>query len=184
MPLGSPSCLVSPRDTVPKATEVLREMKAYELGIMREHEMMQLFRAHREAEARRDYDAILETFAEDCYIETIALGLRSEGREAARAAYIGFFTAFPISPPTTKGWPWAEDALVAWGVLRGTSGCDWLGVAPSGSRSPCDSRTWLFSRMGACWGEHLLRPRDAVRACETAPRSGACSSEEASECLR
>jgi ketosteroid isomerase-like protein len=37
-------------------------------------EMLRLFEAHREAEAARDIDAILETFVEDCLLlETIPL---------------------------------------------------------------------------------------------------------------
>ena len=37
--------------------------------------MIRLFEAHREAEAARDIDAILETFAKDCFLETMPLGL-------------------------------------------------------------------------------------------------------------
>jgi hypothetical protein len=95
-------------------------------------EMERLFRAHREAEARRDYDAIMDTFTADCYLETIALGSRSEGREAARAAYVGYFTAFPDLTPDDQGFAFGDDAMVTWGFLRGRSGGDWLGVAPSG----------------------------------------------------
>jgi steroid delta-isomerase-like uncharacterized protein len=94
--------------------------------------MEHLFRAHREAERRRDYDAVIATFADDCYIETVALGLRSEGREAARAAYVGYFTAFPDLAPEDQAMAFGEDAMVSWGLLRGTSGGDWLGVPPSG----------------------------------------------------
>lgn len=50
-------------------------------------EMIRLFEAHRDAEAARDIDAILDTFVEDCFLETMALGLRSEGRDAVRSAY-------------------------------------------------------------------------------------------------
>ena len=55
---------------------------------MYQDEMLREFMRHRDAEIRRDYDAILDTFVDDCYIETIALGLRSEGREATRTAYM------------------------------------------------------------------------------------------------
>lgn len=95
-------------------------------------EMTKLFNLHRDAEARRDYDAIIETFTEDCYLETVALGLRSEGREATRAAYVGYFTAFPDLAPDDHGVAVGDDVLVVWGVLRGTSGGDWLGVPPTG----------------------------------------------------
>lgn len=94
--------------------------------------MMAIFRTHREAEARRDYDAVIDTFTDDCYLETVALGLRSDGREAARAAYVGYFTAFPDLAPEDQGFAAGDDVLVSYGVLRGTSGGDWLGVPPSG----------------------------------------------------
>ena len=99
---------------------------------MDSHQMEQLFRTHREAEARRDFDGIMETFTEDCYLETVALGSRSEGQAAARAAYVAYFTAFPDLAPDDRGVAFGEDAMVAWGFLRGTSGGDWLGIPPSG----------------------------------------------------
>src|SRR3982074_1684758 len=74
----------------------------------------------------------MDTFTADCYLETIALGSRSEGREAARAAYVGYFTAFPDLTPDDQGEAYGDDVMVAWGDLRGTSGGDWLGVPPSG----------------------------------------------------
>ncbi len=95
-------------------------------------EMEAFFHIHREAEQRRDYDAVLDTFAEHCYLETVPLGLRSEGRDAARAAYVGYFTAFPDLAPDDQGFAFGDDVLVTWGHLAGTSGGDWLGVPPSG----------------------------------------------------
>jgi steroid delta-isomerase-like uncharacterized protein len=95
-------------------------------------EMRRLFETHREAEAARDLDAILATFTEDCYLETVPLGLRSEGKEAARAAYEGYFTAFPDLSPDDQGVAFGDDVVVVWGELRGTSGGVWLGVPPGG----------------------------------------------------
>jgi len=64
------------------------------------NQMLRLFEAHREAEAARDIDAILKTFVSDPFLETNALGLRSGGREAVRAAYeMQFFSAFPDLAP-------------------------------------------------------------------------------------
>ena len=99
---------------------------------MNQDEMLRLFETHREAEAARDLDAILATFTEDCFLETVPLGLRSEGREAARAAYVGYFTAFPDLNPDDQGIAFGDDAVVVWGALRGTSAGEWLGVPPSG----------------------------------------------------
>jgi len=97
-------------------------------------EMKALFQAHRDAEARRDYDAVLATFSDDCYLETVAFGTRTTGREAVRAAYVAYFTAFPDLAPDDEDYAFAEHALVTWGHLHGTSGGEWLGVAPSGGK--------------------------------------------------
>jgi hypothetical protein len=97
-------------------------------------EMLRLFERHREAEAARDIDAILETFVDDCFLETMPLELRSQGREAVRAAYEHqFFTAFPNLAPTDEGMAVGEDVVVVWGTLRGTNTGDWLGVPAGGA---------------------------------------------------
>src|SRR5215210_1995537 len=95
-------------------------------------EMDALFRTHREAEARRGYDAVMETFSENCYLETVALGRRSDGREAARTAYVAYFTAFPDLAPEDEAAAYGDEVMVVWGHLRGTSRGPWLGVPPSG----------------------------------------------------
>jgi predicted ester cyclase len=68
----------------------------------------------------------------DCYLETVALGSRSDGQVAARAAYVAYFSAFPDLRPDDQGFAFGDDAMVSWGYLRGTSGGDWLGVPQSG----------------------------------------------------
>lgn len=99
---------------------------------MDHHEMLRLFHLHREAEAARDLDAILATFVENSFLDTVALGLRSVGRPAVRAAYEAYFTAFPDLSPDDEGYAFGENAVVTWGTLRGTSGGIWLGIPPSG----------------------------------------------------
>jgi steroid delta-isomerase-like uncharacterized protein len=100
---------------------------------MNRDEMLHLFEAHREAEAARDVDAILETFVEDCFLETIALGTRAEGRDTVKAAYQAqYFVAFPDLDPDDQGMAFGDDVMVIWGLLRGTSKGEWLGVAPGG----------------------------------------------------
>src|SRR5215210_7858034 len=95
--------------------------------------MLRLFETHRGAEAARDYDAILATFVEDCFLETQPLGLRSDGRAAVRSTYEeGYFTAFPDLAPEDEGYAFGERVMVTWGILQGTSGGDWMGVPPSG----------------------------------------------------
>ena len=95
--------------------------------------MRRLFEAHREAEAARDIDSILQTFVDDCFLETQALGLRSQGRDAVRAAYEQqYFIAFPDLAPQDEGIAFGDEVIVVWGTLRGTSRGDWLGVPPGG----------------------------------------------------
>lgn len=62
---------------------------------MNRDEMESLFNQHRNAEAARDLDAILATFTDDCFLETVSLGLRGEGQAAARAAYEGLLHCIP-----------------------------------------------------------------------------------------
>jgi hypothetical protein len=94
--------------------------------------MEQLFRTHREAEARRDYDTVMDTFTADCHLETVALGLRSEGREAVRAAFVGYFTAFPDLKPEDQVVAFGDDADGLVGLPARHQWGDWLGVPPSG----------------------------------------------------
>jgi predicted ester cyclase len=100
---------------------------------MDRNEMLRLFEAHREAEAARDIDAILATFVADPFLDTIPLGLRSDGRDAVRAAYeMQYFTAFPDLSPEDEGIAFGDDVIAVWGTLRGTSRGDWLGIPPGG----------------------------------------------------
>ena len=100
---------------------------------MERGEMLRLFEAHREAEAARDIDAILETFVDDCFLDTVPLGLRAQGRDAVRAAYEQqFFSSFPDLAPDDEGMAVGDDVIAVWGTLRGTSRGDWLGVPPGG----------------------------------------------------
>jgi steroid delta-isomerase-like uncharacterized protein len=133
---------------------------------MRPDEIENLFRVHREAEARRDYDAVLATFIEDCYLETVPLGLRSEGREAARRAYVGYFTAFPDLTPDDQGTAFADDLMVCWGHLTGTSGGDWLGVPPTGGSFRVPFTNVTTFRDGRMAGESIYF--DLATLCEQA----------------
>jgi steroid delta-isomerase-like uncharacterized protein len=128
--------------------------------------MMSVFRLHREAEARRDYDAVMDTFTTDCYLETVALGLRSEGREAARASYVGYFTAFPDLVPEDQGFAAGDDVLVSWGILRGTSAGDWLGVPPSGRSFAVQFTNVSTFKDEHMWGETIYF--DLATLCEQA----------------
>src|SRR5919109_441918 len=133
---------------------------------MSPEEMQRLFEQHRDAEAARDIDAILETFVEDPFLDTVPLGLRSEGREAARAAYEGYFTAFPDLAPEDEGFAYGDDIQVSWGTLRGTSGGDWVGVPPSGGSFEVPFVNVATFRDGLMAGEAIYF--DLATLCEQA----------------
>ena len=135
-------------------------------GQMDREDMLKEFTRHRDAEKRRDYDAIVETFVEDCYIETVALDLRSDGREATRTAYVAYFTAFPDLDSDYHGFAAGDDVLVGWGVLRGTSGGQWLGVAPTGGSFAVRFTNVATFRDGQMAGESIYF--DVATLCEQA----------------
>jgi steroid delta-isomerase-like uncharacterized protein len=129
-------------------------------------EMQRLFERHREAEAARDFDGIMATFVENCFLETVPLGLRSEGRSAARTAYEGYFTAFPDLAPDDEDVAFGDDVMVAWGTLRGTSGGDWLGIPPSGRSFAVQFANVAPFRDGLMAGESIYF--DLATLCEQA----------------
>lgn len=129
--------------------------------------MLRLFEAHREAEAARDIDAILETFCPDCFLETLPLGLRSEGKPAVRAAYEAqFFTAFPDLAPEDEGTAFGDDVVVVWGTLRGTSRGEWLGVPPGGGSFAVPFANLVPFKDGLMEGEKIYF--DLATLCEQA----------------
>lgn len=134
---------------------------------MTREDMQRLFERHRVAEAARDYDGILETFVEDCFLETHALGLRSEGRVAVRRTYEeSYFAAFPDLSPDDVGRAFGEDVMVVWGTLEGTSGGEWLGVPPSGKSFSVPFANITPFRDGLMWGETIYF--DLATLCEQA----------------
>ena len=129
--------------------------------------MLRLFEAHREAEAARDIDGILETFVAECFLETMPLGLRSDGRDAVRAAYEQqFFTAFPDLAPEDEGVAFGDDVVVVWGTLRGTSRGEWLGVPPGGGSFEVSFANVVPFREGLMAGETIYF--DLATLCEQA----------------
>jgi steroid delta-isomerase-like uncharacterized protein len=134
---------------------------------MSNEEMQRLFERHRDAEAARDYDGILATFVEDCFLETRPLGLRVQGRAAVRTAYEeGFFAAFPDLAPEDEGQAMGDDVLVVWGTLRGTSGGEWMGVPPSGRSFAVPFANVTPFRDGLMAGESIYF--DLATLCEQA----------------
>jgi steroid delta-isomerase-like uncharacterized protein len=134
---------------------------------MESAEMLRLFEAHRVAEAARDIDGILETFSTDCFLDTVPLGLRSEGKDAVRAAYESqFFTSFPDLAPEDEGIAVGDDVVVVWGTLRGTSRGAWLGVPPGGGTFAVPFANVVPFEHGLMAGERIYF--DLATLCEQA----------------
>ncbi len=130
-------------------------------------QMLRLFEAHREAEAARDIDAILETFVADPFLETTPLALRGEGRDAVRAAYeMQFFSAFPDLAPEDQDMAFGDDVIAVWGTLHGTSRGDWLGVPPSGGTFTVPFANVVPFKHGLMAGETIYF--DLATLCEQA----------------
>ncbi len=138
-------------------------------------EMERLFTIHRAAEAARDFDGVMATFTEDCYLETVPLGRRTSGRDATRAAYAAMFTAFPDLAPDDQGAAFGDGVMVAWGTLHGTSRGEWLGVPAGGGPFSVPFTNVSTFRDGLMAGESIYfdlatlceqasLPLDAVRA--------------------
>jgi hypothetical protein len=104
----------------------------------------------------------------DPFLETHALGLRSEGRrDAVRAAYeMQFFSAFPDVAPADEGMALGDDTVVVWGMLRGTSRGDWLGVLPGGGAFAVPFANVVPFRDGRMVGEIIYF--DLATLCEQA----------------
>jgi steroid delta-isomerase-like uncharacterized protein len=133
---------------------------------MSPEEMQRLFEAHRDAEAARDYEAILATFVQDCFLETHPLGLRSDGQAATRTAYEGYFTAFPDLAPEDEGHAFGDDVMIVWGTLNGSSRGDWMGVSPSGRSFTVPFANVTPFREGLMAGESIYF--DLATLCEQA----------------
>jgi hypothetical protein len=92
-----------------------------------------------------------------------------------RMAYEGYFTAFPDLAPADEGVAFGQHVMVVWGTLEGTSGGEWMGVAPSGQAFAVPFSNITPFRDGLMAGESIYfdlatlceqagLPLDAVRA--------------------
>jgi hypothetical protein len=136
-------------------------------------DMLRLFEAHREAEAARDIDAILETFVPEPFLETIPLGLRSEGRDAVRAAYAQqFFTAFRTWPRRTKARPSARTSSPSGAHCTEAAVASGSGFRPAEAASPFPSPT---SSPLATLCEQARLPLEQVRAAAAERRRAAAT---------
>ena len=118
--------------------------------------MLAIYRRHRAAEDARDFPAVMETLAADCFLEQVSLGLRSDGRDDATRAYEEWFGAFPDLGPIPEGIAFGDDTLVAYGQLHGTMTDHWLGLAPTGRDFTVPLVNIVPFKDGLMHGERIL----------------------------
>ena len=119
-------------------------------------EMLTVYRRHRAAEDARDFPAVMQTLASDCFLEQVSLGLRSEGKDDATRAYEEWFGAFPDLGPIPEGIAFGDDVLVAFGQLHGTMSGPWLGLEPTGRAFTVPLVNMVPFKDGRMHGERIL----------------------------
>jgi predicted ester cyclase len=128
--------------------------------------MLTVYQRHRAAEDARDYPSVMETLTDDCFLEHVSLGLRSEGKREATRAYEELFGAFPDLGPIPGGIAFGDDVLVAFGQLHGTMQGPWLGLPATGREFTIPLVNIVPFRDGRMNGERLFY--DAAMLCEGA----------------
>lgn len=123
---------------------------------MTPEEMKRAYDEHREVEEARDLDAVVATFADDCFLENIALGIVAKGRDAVHKSYEALFTAFPDLSPTSEGFAYGDDTFVTWGTVHGTLEGPWLGLQPTGRSFTCAFLNVVPFADGKMQGERIL----------------------------
>ena len=101
---------------------------------MTPEEMVKVQDAHIAAENSHDSEAAVATFADECFYEIVALGIRFDGKQGVALQYAALFHTFPDSDFRVDGRAFSEDTLVEWGTFSGTMTGEFLGVAPTGRR--------------------------------------------------
>ena len=121
---------------------------------------------HLAAEGRHDPAASAATYVDDCYYESVPLGIRFTGRAAIEMQYAGGMIAMPDSVATHEG-EVAEGNLIAhWGTFRATMTGPFLGLPPTGR-----AVTLPFAAIFEFDGDRMLGERvyfDLASLCEQA----------------
>jgi predicted ester cyclase len=143
--------------------------------------MRRLVGAYAAAKSRQDIDAALALCSDDFELETVALGIRAVGREAARLQLGLFFLAFPDYRVSLDGLSTGDEALAAWGRARLTFAGPLAELRPTGRTAELPifcvftfasdrirSERFFFDL--ATLGEQLRMPIEPLRASAAALR--------------
>ena len=118
--------------------------------------MRALVERHVEAENRRDLAGAMATYADACFYDSVALGLRFEGRDAVAAQYAALFAAMPDGALTIEGEAFGDGVLVNWGTFNATVTGEFMGLPPTGRRIALPTVAFYMFRDGLMAGERLV----------------------------
>lgn len=91
-------------------------------------------KAHMEAEDRRDVEATLATFTDDCYYRVPGLGVELRGRDEIRGWYEALFAAVPDFRNADERYWEAGGTVFFEARAEGTHLGEWVGWAATGRR--------------------------------------------------
>jgi steroid delta-isomerase-like uncharacterized protein len=112
---------------------------------MTPEQMKKLHDEHLAAEAREDLEAVMATYHDDCYHETVAIGLRFTGKQAVRMQYQAAWAAFPYAEPVQVAETFGNNMLMDINVFHGTMKGPLYGLAATGREVTLPfARTVLF----------------------------------------
>jgi hypothetical protein len=120
-----------------------------------QQEMLVEFQRHRDAEIRRDLDAVIDTFVDDCYLETVALGGAFRGRQGHACRLRVVLHRVPRPRFRRSGVRRRRRCPRGLGVLSGTSRGEWLGLTPTGGDFAVRFTNVATFRDGRMAGESL-----------------------------
>jgi steroid delta-isomerase-like uncharacterized protein len=93
---------------------------------------LDVVKEHMAAEDRKDLDATVATFTEDCYYSVPGLGVELRGRDEIRHWYQDTFAAVPDFRNTDERYYECGDNVFFEANIEGTHTGTWAGWAPTG----------------------------------------------------
>jgi steroid delta-isomerase-like uncharacterized protein len=96
--------------------------------------VVELVRRHMAAEDRRDVEATLATFTDECWYSVPGLGVELRGKQQIRRWYEDLFAAVPDFRNADERYWLSERTVFFEARAEGTHLGDWMGWAPTGRR--------------------------------------------------
>ena len=133
---------------------------------MTRNDMQSVARRHVAAENAGDLAGAVATYHQECFYETVALGLRFTGKDGVAMQYASLFAAMPDAEVAIEGEACGDNVLVHWGTFRGTVTGELFGLPPTGRRVALPFVALLPFKDGLMEGERLFY--DLATLCDQA----------------